>query len=354
MAGAVNRDLTLTKACSPYAQPYGGVDIVEGATLTIEAGVELRFMGSDWLEVGAAGKPGRLIAKGTPEEPIVFTSADPDPKQHWLGVWFHSGTLEGSVLSNVIVRRAGGLNRLARPNLLLGCVTLTGVERGALQISNLDLQDCINGGLRMTDSHARLSGISFSDMLVGLDVDALSAGQLTEPAAVRGVSHHAIRGGDVAADATWIAQSIPYVVQGDVRVAGEQHPVLTLKPGLELRFAKSAGLSVGGEAPGGLGAEGTADAPIRLTAAEADAGWKGVRLMSHTEPGTRLSFVRVEQATDGDAAISVHTEPGRVRIQDTSFDSNATDVLVGCGSKPALANNRYGAKAGLREQKPCK
>src|SRR5690349_13504705 len=46
--GPVRTDLTLHKACSPYAIK-GGVDVLENATLTIEPGVEVRFGPRDWL-----------------------------------------------------------------------------------------------------------------------------------------------------------------------------------------------------------------------------------------------------------------------------------------------------------------
>src|SRR3954468_13380674 len=134
VAAKVDHDVTLTKACSPYLQPRGGIDIINGATLTLEAGVEIRFFGLDWLEVGAGGEPGRMVAQGTAEEPIVFTFADAAEETKWLGIWFHSGTLEGSVLSHVEVRNGGGDNHHSQPNLLMGCLTLTGVKPGALSI----------------------------------------------------------------------------------------------------------------------------------------------------------------------------------------------------------------------------
>ena len=350
-AGAVKRDVTLTKKCSPYRQPMGGIDVINGATLTIEAGVEIIFNPNDWLEVGAGGKPGRLIAKGTAEEPIVFTAAGSDTDRGWMGVWFHSGTLEGSVLSHAVVRRAGGLNPLEKPKLPLGCITLTGVKPGSLEIADVRTERCIHGGLRMTESQVRLGSLSFANMPVGFNVDAASAGQILQAALLSDVPQHVIRGGNVTGDARWLPQPVPYVVEGDVRVGGANSPKLTLAAGLELRFAKSRSLVVGEEQPGSLSAEGSAEAPVTLTSAKEP--WGGVRFMSQTLEGSRLSYVKVGQ-TSGEAAVAVRSEPGRVEIRDSTFSENADDVLVGCGAKPKLASNRFGSKSGPSAEKPCK
>jgi hypothetical protein len=345
--------LTLTKACSPYTLAVGGMDIIDGATLTIEPGVELRFRGDDWLEVGAAGAPGRLIAKGTPEEPIVFDLGNKTAGAVWLGVWFASGTLEGSVLSHAIVRDAGGLNPMHKPPLPLGCISIMGVKPGALSLSDVRLEKCNYGGLRMTDGHVELGTISFSDMEEGINVDAASLGQISQPAQFSGVSRNVIRGGSVLQDSAWVAQSLPFVVEGDIQVGGPLEPKLVLGAGLELRFAKSRGLVVGAEQPGGIVAEGTRERPIKLTASEPGQTWSGLQLLRHTLQGARLSFVEVGR-TEGEAAIAVHSERARVEIRDSSFSANSRDVLVGCGSKPVLGKNNYGSSSGLVRQQPCK
>ncbi len=353
VAAAVNQDITLYKRCSPYLQPGGGIDVVNGATLTIEAGVELRFVDKDWLEVGAGGEPGRLIAKGTPEEPIVFTTVSPETEPTWLGVWFHSGTLANSVLSHAVVRQAGGSNTHSRPNLLQGCITLTGVKPGVLSIGQVQVEKCVNGGFRMTDSHVKLSGVSFVDTEQGFVLDAASAGQVTDQAEYRGVLHNLIHGGIVAADARWIPQAVPYVVNGDINVQGAGSPTLSLAPGLELRFGKSVALRVGVDQPGGIRAEGTREALVKLTANTQQEPWQGLQLMAQTSPDSRLKFVEIGE-TKGTAAVALNSEPGRVSISDSTFSRNETDLLVGCGAKPTLAGNRYASPRGLVQQASCK
>jgi hypothetical protein len=352
VAGKVDHDVTLTKACSPYHQPRGGIDVVNGATLTIEAGVEMRVFGLDWLEVGAGGEPGRMIAKGTAEEPIVFTVEDPAEAKQWLGIWFHSGTLAGSVLSHAVVRRGGGDNRHSKPNLLMGCLTLTGVKPGMLLIDAVTVEGCVNGGLRMSNSHVQLGALSFIDTSQGFVVDAESAGQITQPAQYRGVSENVIRGGTLTADARWSPQAVPYVVESDINVGGPSSPKLTLAAGTELRFAKAQGLVVGAEQPGSLIVEGTQEAPVKLGAKAAGEPWSGVRLQDQAQSGTRLSYARITDSA-GEGAVAVSAKAAPVSLQNTSFSGNATDVLLGCGAKlGADSNNQYASKRGLLHA-PC-
>lgn len=351
VAGKVDHDVTLTKACSPYNQPRGGIDVVNGATLTIEAGVEMRIFGLDWLEVGAGGEPGRMIAKGTKEEPIVFTFAEPVEPKKWLGLWFHSGTLPGSVLSHAVLRGGGGDNRHSKPNLLMGCLTLTGVKPGALLIDNVTVEGCVNGGLRMTNSHVQLGAFSFIDTSQGFVVDAESMGQITQPAQYRGVTDNVLRGGAVTADARWLPQPVPYVVDGDVSVGGPSSPKLTLAAGTELRFTKGHGLLVGAEQPGSLLVEGTAEAPVKLGAKTAGEPWSGVRLQDQTQPGTRLSYAQVTASASEGVAVSA--KAGHVEIQGSSFSGNATDVLVSCGAQLESGSaNQFGSQRGLVRE-PC-
>jgi hypothetical protein len=83
------------------------------ATLTIEPGVELRFPSASVFTIDHAGggspATGALIALGTEDDPIVFTSASSDPAPgDWLGVYF-GGTLAGDDrLDHVRVEYAGG------------------------------------------------------------------------------------------------------------------------------------------------------------------------------------------------------------------------------------------------------
>jgi hypothetical protein len=357
--GVLDRDLTLTRECSPYVLD-AGIDVINDATLTIEPGVELRFRDGDWLEIGATGRPGRLVARGTPERPIVLTADDPDitrpssPEKAptWFGVWFHSGTLPGSVLTNAIISQGGGVNGFLKPPLAQGCLTLTGVKPGALELDQLQARNCLVGALVMSESAVKLGTLSFEDSPAGFVSDAQSLGSIILPVAYRGVAQNVITGGTVSSDAEWVPQDVPFFVSGTVQVGGNSSPTLALSPGLELRFDKGVALEVGTRAPGGIKAKGTAKAPVTLTASSADAPWRGLTLGPQTTEGSALDGVELSNSA-GDAGVSVLSAKGRVSIKGSSFSNNGTDVLVGCNAKPALAGDRYRSAKGVVHKAPC-
>lgn len=79
------------------------------AAITIQEGAEFRFYSGTKLLVGTSSNgSGKLIARGTSEKPIVFTSANATPqKGDWRGIEFSSYTLAGSELSYCNVSYAG-------------------------------------------------------------------------------------------------------------------------------------------------------------------------------------------------------------------------------------------------------
>lgn len=85
------------------------------STLTIEPGVTMRFKkgGVFHVAVFQSEFPAKaaLIAAGTPDEPIVFTSAEAAPAAgDWLGIWFGDQPLATNKIDYARVEYAGGLS----------------------------------------------------------------------------------------------------------------------------------------------------------------------------------------------------------------------------------------------------
>lgn len=122
--GPVNGGLTVDATLHDRGVPYRmGETVVDDfivgpsdggapATLTIEAGVVLRFEKQTALMVQAqtdAGPArGGLRALGTAEKPIVFTSASANPKPgDWRGLWFGGNAMPTNALDHVRIEYAG-------------------------------------------------------------------------------------------------------------------------------------------------------------------------------------------------------------------------------------------------------
>jgi flagellar hook assembly protein FlgD len=96
---------------TPYVLPSSisvAKNTVESATLTIEPGVELRLNQGVDLTIGGTYK-GLLMAKGTPDAPIIVTSNQTTKTPgFWGRINIQSGGASNSVLSHVILEYGGG------------------------------------------------------------------------------------------------------------------------------------------------------------------------------------------------------------------------------------------------------
>jgi hypothetical protein len=83
-----------------------------GVTLTIEAGVEMKFKKDGVLRVGVATStmPARasLVAVGTASKPILFTSNEGPVAGNWWGIWFGDVPSPTSKIDHARVEYAGG------------------------------------------------------------------------------------------------------------------------------------------------------------------------------------------------------------------------------------------------------
>ncbi len=100
--GTITTATTWTIGDSPVTVT-DSITIAEGATLTIDPGVEVRFSSQTALVVA-----GVLIADGSESDPIVLTSASGNPEPgDWAGVTFENLSNAGSVFRHVTVEYAG-------------------------------------------------------------------------------------------------------------------------------------------------------------------------------------------------------------------------------------------------------
>lgn len=121
-----------------------------------------------------------------------------------------------------------------------------------------------------------------------------------------------IPGGVISTNTTWTLAGSPYLVTGNVYVYSSSAPVLTIEPGVVVKFSQNTTLSIGyGWMPGALSAVGTAAAPITFTSNQATPTpgyWGGIYFYDGTvDSSTELSYVTVEYggySTDSNLSIN--------------------------------------------------
>ena len=115
VSGPITANTTWTVANSPYVV-VGNALVMDGVTLTIEAGVQVEFQNGICLQID-----GELIARGVNGIPIVFTSNETSPSPgDWGYILFTDTSIDavfdgggnyvsGSILEYCVIEYAGGL-----------------------------------------------------------------------------------------------------------------------------------------------------------------------------------------------------------------------------------------------------
>lgn len=83
-------------------------NVTLNAELTVDAGARLEFEEDIWMSVASGGA---LIASGTQDNKIIFTSTNPDEAQYWGGIVVKSSSTKNS-LDHVVISYGGGFDNL--------------------------------------------------------------------------------------------------------------------------------------------------------------------------------------------------------------------------------------------------
>lgn len=336
--GAVEDSARWQNPGAPYVV-VGEVD-VDGkngrATLELQAGTELRCKDAE-IDVGYNSNA-TLVVSGTPDRPVVFTTAEDRTPGAWHGVQVY-GHGEARIAGAVFSYGGGAADRGA-VFLDHGTASITGTTfQGNLRAVNVG-----TGSTLKTFDHNTVSAGSGAALTIAADqVGALGAGNTFDKEA-----RIEVLGGEIQSSVTWTPQTVPYEITGEISV--NQRATLTLAPGIDLAFAAEQQLSIGYSSDATLKAIGTADRPIKLHAMRDDASWKGVYLYEHAF-GNELAQVQLTGAS-GDAGIVVH-RGATGKITDVACARCAAATLTSqCGARLTTAGIKAEAGTPRAEIKP--
>ncbi len=141
--------------------------------------------------------------------------------------------------------------------------------------------------------------------------------------------------GNITTSTTWTLANSPYVVTGTVVVGGAGSPVLTIEPGVTVKFNPGALLSIGSGSPGNLTALGTQTSPIVMTSSAvspAAGNWAGLHIMSQATSATQLAWVTVRYAGTGSSGGIRIQGPAATLTRVTSRDHLFAALQVESGS----------------------
>jgi hypothetical protein len=356
VSGVIATDTTWTKANSPYI--VTGTITVQGAdgadgitTLTIEAGVEVRFNRPYYIQVGAkTGVAGALKAEGTAGAPILFTSnmANPAPGD-WSGVRIIKTSDEvQTIFQHCIFEYADTTIRVedAAP-VLINCIFKDGRSYDLLFAGTTSgsVEHCvINKGVNyQVDGDVGFSGNTFNyDNNFPIRVSPNNVHSIANDNVFNGIdadSHLLVSGNRLTKDAIWTA-SIPYVLRHDMTIQGTDGSdgitTLTIEPGAEVRVNKNLFIQIGAStgASGALKAEGTAESPILFKSNMPDpepGDWHGIRILATADDDQTI----LQHCTFEHAGKWGYNPSGTVAIH------NAAPTLRNCEFKGSTYYNLF-------------
>ncbi len=381
VSGNITQNTTWTLAGSPYIVTadvtvrYSSKNS-STAVLTIEPGVEIKFEPGTRLYIGYyiyhAYFPqhfyGALSAQGTAQAPIVFTSNATAPAAgDWKGIYFRNETNDGlTILDNCVVEYGDNSLTFKQSNPTITNSTIRYSSRHGISLS---ASAAVIEGNRITDNYqdgiysdngssALISNNTFSgNGTAAINVHPDKLRRITgNSGSEYGSNHIKVRGGEITSNGTWANQGFAYVIVGDVTVRyhseNSDTAVLTIEPGVEIRFEPGTGLYIGyyihhyyfpKHFYGALSAQGTAQAPITFTSnatAPAPGDWKGIYFRDQTNnTATLLEHCIVEYGGNTNSAnINLNNAKPTIQYNTIRNSSHSGIYISGTGANGALVS----------------
>ena len=340
----------------------GNLTVAEGVTLTVEAGVI--------VEEGYTSSPGQglyidgaLLAQGTPQAPIVFTSGDDNPgPADWQGIWLRGSS--GSVLDNVIVEYAG-YNFSYNSGTYYGGLFITDgsptIRNSVFRFNGQRGVTIINGSptLLNNEMHNNSSGIWMQNANPTITAGSIHNNSsyamqtiLPSQPIISGTSVYSntydtqlLAGTHTYTQSyTWNNWGVAYRFNGNLTVA--EGVTLTVEAGVIVEEGYTSSPGQGLYIDGALLAQGTPQAPIVFTSGDDNPGpadWQGIWLRGSS--GSVLDNVIVEYAgynfsyNSGTYYGGLFITDGSPTIRNSVFRFNGQRGVTIINGSPTLLNN---------------
>ncbi|MCI5219064.1 MAG: right-handed parallel beta-helix repeat-containing protein [Candidatus Electrothrix sp. LOE2] len=318
------------------------------AVLTIEAGTELRFVEEGSMVIGVTDQPGKLVAVGTANNPIVFTSNQTDKTKGWWNYLRFNATDAGSILTHCTVEyggrrepygRAGNVVIDGADNVSISNCTISNSGTNGVHcfndqgFANFSENTITNNGQETDKTYGGYGIIIYADQVRGIQGNNSVSGNL-----LGGVY---VQSDTIKNDATWYPLDAPYTV-GTVTVEGVQ-PTLSIETGTELRFVEDSKLVV---EKGRLVAQGTVFTSNQTYPTKGY--WRGIQF-GQEAVASSLTNCTIEYGGSTDMGylintnIDVKTANGLDIHNCTIGNSKSYGIKIRSGGKADLAGTSFTA-----------
>lgn len=314
---------------------------VDNTTLTIQPGATIMFEAGASLSVGYYGSA-TLIANGTEERPITFTSTLDSPTAGaWEGIYLYSYNSSNTNFKYCQIKYAG--------TDADGALNLLGTS---CTFSNNTIKYAKKLGIKLTDHNSlfeEMNNNTISDC--GSHAIRITSAQLHTIGADNtftcsaGFGANVYSDGDVTGTKTWKKLTVPYFVEGEIDVDAN----LTIEPGTTFKFNGDGSLQFGYYATTTLIANGTALEPIIFTSSAttpASGAWNGIYFYGYNQQNSSMTYCEIAYAGKSNGqALSIsdtkltfnnnnihHSLETAIKLaEDGSFVSMNNNTVNNCG-----------------------
>ncbi len=317
----ITADLTVGPGCvrAQRTEVYGG------ATLTIQPGTTVLMEPGAFLEV-LNDMGAQLVAKGTADQPILFTSASEDPLPgDWQCLRIDDGA-SASELEHVIMQYGGA----ACAATGAGHAAILDVEAPLRAIREVTVTDSSTYGIRLSRSAAvrDFSNNHFarnqeaSIQVAAAQVFVLGAGNTFEDA---DDFIEVEEGGGIGSNGRWRKQSVPFRVQN-----------LGISPGTDVTVEAGVRFQMLGTIDAfnaNFNIEGTEAEPVVFTSAQQDPqpGDWGCLLYSYSDVTPRISHAIFEYAGSGRGCLGSSTKAALMAPNSANITNSIFRYIDGVG-----------------------
>jgi parallel beta-helix repeat protein len=313
------------------------------STLTLEPGVVVKFNTGMGLVIGY-NNPGALAAAGTQALPITFTSAASTPSPgDWDGISFEGRTIDSTTKLDYCLIEYGGGNTYGNIYCTDASPTVTNctIKYG----SNYGVYSYGAGGFNSFANNTVTQNTKFPLRVEAEYARTIGSGNTLTGNTTDGIE---VSSGEITSSGTWLSQSVPYIIAGDLDLSGTAGPVLTIAAGNTLKFRANAGIDVGYNNPGALVAVGTAGSLITFTSAVSPASpgdWDGITFWDGTIDGTtKLDYCVIEYG-GGNGYGNIYCNDASPTITNCAINYSSTWGIWQGTTPPTMSGNTFTGNA---------
>jgi parallel beta-helix repeat protein len=333
----ITRTGTWVRDNIPYTV-YEEAFINNGVTLTIEPGTTVQFERTfDGLYV-----EGTLVARGTPGNPILFTSDDPakQPGQ-WRVISFRATAGTNSVMENCVVECAAASGAGYNANIVFETTT------ASVLITNCIIRHSFANGMTILGSDPRVLACTFTNngatnngLAIAMRGDCLPVFR-NNTALDNGRNAIGIFGYYITRTGTWVRDNIPYTIYEEAFV--NNGVTLTIEPGTVIQFERTFD---GFYIEGTLVARGTAGNPILFTSddsAKQPGQWRVLQFRTTAGVGSIMENCIIEYGASAaggyNGSLQFDTAPA-ILITNCTIRNSTVDGIFCNGSSPFIRDCR--------------